>query len=277
MGLAVWHKRLILGLGLLVVAPVAAAQNPVTTGGTTSVDSLLTMLSGSRRAKITRAQLETSLAEINRALESSAYSGALRQARQAEADLIRKRLDDGDLYPGDVIAVQVLGDPQMTQSYTVTPRRTLQIPGIPDEIDVSGLLRSEIEDYLNTVIAKYVRNPTVWAEPLLRVTVFGAVGRPGYFIVPASMPLPDIIMNFAGGPAPNADPKRGGVFRGDKEVLPGAAVDEAIREARSIDALNLQSGDRIEMGAKPTRSFLGKAFAVLGGAASLTYILIRIF
>lgn len=272
-----WHKRFILGLALLAVAPTVSAQVPVATGGTTSVDSLLTMLSGSRRAKITRAQLETSLAEITRQLQSSAYSGALRDARQAEADLIRKRLDDGDLYPGDVIAVQVLGDPQMTQSYTVTPRRTIQIPGIPDEVPVSGVLRSEIEDHLNTVIAKYVRNPTVWAEPLLRVSVFGAVGRPGYFIVPASMPLPDIIMQFAGGPAANADPKRGAIFRGDKEVVPGAAVDEAIREARSIDALNLQSGDRIEMGAKPARGFLGRAVAVLGGAASLTYILIRIF
>lgn len=269
-----WHKRLMLGL-VLIGAPVVGAQTPVT-GGTTSVDTLLAMLSGSRRAKITRAQLETSLAEIEAALQSSAYSGALRQAREAEANLIRKRLQDGDLYPGDVIAVQVIGDAQMTQPYTVTPRRTILIPGIPDEVPVSGLLRSEIEDYLGTVVAKYVRNPRVWAEPLLRLAVFGAVGRPGYFMVPASMPLPDIIMTYAGGPAANADPKRGAIYRADREVVPGSGVDEAIREARSVDALNLQSGDRVELGAKPTRSVLGKVIAGLGAAASLTYIILRI-
>lgn len=271
-----WHKRLVLGL-VLVGAPVVGAQTPIVTGGTTSVDTLLSMLSGSRRAKITRAQLESSLAEIEAALQSSAYSGALRGAREAEATLIRKRLAEGDLFPGDVIAVQVIGDAQMTQSYTVTPRRTIQIPGIPEEVPVSGLLRSEIEDYLGTVVAKYVRNPRVWAEPLLRVAVFGAVGRPGYFMVPASMPLPDVLMSYAGGPQANADPKRGAIFRGDKEVVPGSGVDEAIREARSVDALNLQSGDRIELGAKPTRNLLGKVLGGLGAAASLTYLLIRIF
>ncbi len=254
-----------------------AAQTPVAAGGTTSVDTLLSMLGGSRRAKITRPQLEASLAEIETALRSSAYSGALREARQAEADLIRKRLDEGDLYPGDVIAVQVLGDMQMTRAYTVTPRRTLQIPGISEEVPVTGLLRSEIEDYLGTVVAKYVRNPRVWAEPLLRIALFGAVRAPGYYNVPASMPLPDIVMSYGGGPLANADPKRGAIYRGDREIVPGIAVEEAIREARAIDALNLQSGDRFEMGAKPSQKLLGRVLAGVGAAASFTWLVIRIF
>lgn len=280
MRFTVHRLRHLLIIGLLL-GPTAAlpGQQPGSpgTGSLTPVDSVINLLAGSRRAKTSRAQLEATLAQIEAALGSSGYSGALKSVRQAEADLIRRRLDDGDLFPGDVIALQVLGDPQMTNSYIVTPRRTLLIPGIPDEVSVAGLLRSEIEDFLTRVIGQYVRNPTVWAEPLLRVSIFGAVGRPGFFVVPASMPLPDIIMSFAGGPARNADPERSKVFRGDKEVLPGAAVEEAIREARSIDALNLQSGDRIEMGAAPNSNFLGRALGILGGAASLTFLIVRIF
>lgn len=265
-----------LGLVLLGVVPLPA-QQPVTQPPMPPVDSLQTMLAGSRRAKISRAQLEATLAEIEAALASSGYSGALKSAREAEAELIRRRLQDGDLFPGDVIALQVMGDPQMSQTYSVTPRRSLLIPGIPEEVPLTGLLRSEVEDYLTRVVSQYVRNPRVWAEPLLRISIFGAVGRPGYFIVPSSMPLPDIIMQYAMGPSANADPERGGVFRGDREVLPGAAIEEAVREARSIDALNLQSGDRIEYGSRPSQSFLGRAVAVLGGAASLTFLLVRIF
>lgn len=266
----------------LLLAPWAPAwgQQPLPAAGSATlspVDSVVTLLAGSRRAKITRTQLEASLAQIEAALGSSGYSGALKSVREAEAELIRRRLQEGDLFPGDVIAMQVLGDPQMTNNYTVTPRRTLLIPGIPDEISVTGLLRSEIEDYLARVVAQYVRNPSVWVEPLMRISIFGAVNRPGFLIVPASMPLPDIIMQFAGGPSGNVDPERSKVTRGDREVLPGEAIEEAIREARSIDALNLQSGDRIEMGARPARNFLGRALGVLGGAASLTFLLVRIF
>lgn len=270
---------MLLGLALGPLA-VLAGQDPAVTGAQpalTPVDSVVNLLAGSRRAKISRAQLEATLAEIEQALGSSGYSGALKSARQAEAELIRRRLEEGDLFPGDVLAIQVLGDPQMTNNYTVTPRRTIVVPGIPNEIPVTGMLRSEIEDYLARVVAQYVRNPTVWVEPLMRISIFGAVNRPGFLIVPASMPLPDIVMQFAGGPTGNVDPERSKVTRGDKEVLPGAAIEEAIREARSIDALNLQSGDRIELGAKPARNFLGRALGILGGAASLTFLIVRIF
>lgn len=272
--------RALLLLGLLAGPTQVSAQQPVPAAGggaLAPVDSVVNLLAGSRRAKISRAQLEASLAQIEAALASTGYSGALKAVREAEAELIRRRLEEGDLFPGDVIAVQVLGDPQMTNNYVVTPRRTILIPGIPEEVAVTGLLRSEIEDYLARVIAQYVRNPSVWVEPLMRVSIFGAVNRPGFHVVPASMPLPDLIMQFAGGPAGNIDPERSKVTRGDREVLPGAAIEEAIREARSIDALNLQSGDRIELGAKPSGSFLGRALGVLGGAASLTFLLVRIF
>lgn len=272
--------RAALALGLALVATTQLAAQQGVTGSQAapgSVDSLMMMLSGSRRAKISRADLERSRDEIRQTLDNSGYSGALRDARRAELTQIERRLTEGDFYAGDVIALQVTGDPRMTNNYIVSPRRSLIIPGIPGEVSLTGILRSEVEAHLDSLISRYVRNPTVWAEPLLRIQIFGAVGRPGYHIVPVSMPLPDIIMRFAGGPASNAEPKRGAVFRGEEKVLPGAALEEAIREARSVDALNLQSGDRIEYGARPTGgSFLTRAFGFIGGAASLVYVITRV-
>jgi hypothetical protein len=269
---------LLLGL-TLCGSGLAVAQQGVTGAPPpgNSVDSMMAMLAGSGRAKISRAELLASKAEIEQTLANSGYSGALRGARRAELEQIERRLADGDFYPGDVIMLQVSGDPRMTNNYIVSPRRSLLIPGVPGEVSVTGLLRSEVEAHLDSLISRYVRNPTVWAEPLLRIQIFGAVGRPGYHLVPVSLPLPDIIMNFAGGPSANADPKRGAVFRAEEQVLPGAALEEAIREARSLDALNLQSGDRIEYGARPTGgSFLSRTVGFIGGAASLLYVITRV-
>jgi len=272
------RPSLLLGL-TLCAGGVAAAQQGVTGAPPpgNSVDSMMAMLAGSRRAKISRAELEATRAQIEATLANSGYSGALRGARRAELELIERRLREGDFFPGDVIVLQVTGDSRMSNRYTVSPRRSLLIPGVPGEVSLSGLLRGEVEAHLDSVISRYVRNPTVWAEPLLRVQIFGAVGSPGYHLVPVSLPLPDIIMSFAGGPSANADPKRGAVFRAEEQVLPGAALEEAIREARSLDALNLQSGDRIEYGARPTGgSFLTRALGFIGGAASLAYVITRV-
>lgn len=266
-------RTLILLSSLLAVAPLGAQQTP----GLTPADSVFAVLAGAQRTKISRAQLEANLATIEQVLASPGYSGALKEARRAEAALIRRRLEEGDLNAGDAIAVQVLGDMRMTQIYYVTPRRTILIPGISEEVSVAGLLRSELEPYLTAEIGKYVRNATVRVEPLLRISIFGAVGRAGFFLVAASKPLPDILMDQAGGPAPNAEPKRGAVYRGDREVLPGEALEEAIREARTIDALNLQAGDRIEIGAKPSRSLVGTIFGGLGAVAGLVFVITRTF
>src|SRR5690606_3444822 len=107
-----------LGLALVATAHVSAQQG--VTGSQAalgSVDSLMMMLSGSRRAKISRADLERSRDEIRQTLDNSGYSGALRDARRAELTQIERRLTDGDFYAGDVIALQVTGDPRMTNNY----------------------------------------------------------------------------------------------------------------------------------------------------------------
>ena len=45
------------------------------------------------------------------------------------------------------------------------------------------LLRAELTDHLREQIARYVREPNVRAQSLLRITVMGQVGRSGFFVV----------------------------------------------------------------------------------------------
>lgn len=261
---------------LCLVAPLVPAQVPAAPPVQIGADSLLSMLSGSQRAKTTRAHLEASLREIDGVLGSSGYSAALKSSRSAEAEMIRHRLAEGDVFAGDVLLVQVSGDPRMNGAHPVTPRRTVLIPGA-GEITVANLLRSELEAHLTTELGRFVRNPTVRAEALLRLQVSGAVGRPGFFTVPASMPLPDVLMQFAGGPTGTTDLRRSSIRRGGEVILPGLGVETAIREARSVDALNLQAGDELRLEQRPQGSGAMRALAVVGSLGSLGFFLTQIF
>lgn len=260
---------------LCISAPVVSAQVPAGPPAPIGADSLLSMLSGSQRAKTTRADLEASLQEIEAVLGSSGYSSALKSSRRAEAEMIRQRLAQGDVFAGDVLLVIVSGDPRMNGAHPVTPRRTVLIPGA-GEIGVANLLRSEIEAHLTTELGRFVRNPTVRAEALLRLQISGAVGRPGFFTVPASMPLPDVLMQFAGGPAGNTDLRRSSIRRGGDVILPGLGVENAIREARSVDALNLQAGDELRLEQRPTGSSIGRVLAVVGSLTSVAWLLAQV-
>lgn len=260
---------------LCLIAPMLSAQVPATPPVQIGADSLLSMLSGSQRAKTTRADLEASLQEIEAVLGSSGYSSALKSSRRSEAEMIRQRLSQGDVFAGDVLLVQVSGDPRMNGAHPVTPRRTVLIPGA-GEITVANLLRSEIEAHLTTELGRFVRNPTVRAEALLRLQISGAVGRPGFFTVPASMPLPDVLMQFAGGPQGTTDLRKSSIRRGGEIVLPGLGVETAIREARSVDALNLQAGDELRLEQRPTGSSIGRGLAVVGSLTSLVWLFAQV-
>lgn len=251
------------------------AQTPANPPVQIGPDSLLSMLGGSQRAKTTRADLEASLREIEEVLGSSGYSAALKSSRRAEAEMIRQRLAQGDVFAGDVLLVQVSGDPRMNGAHPVTPKRTVLIPGA-GEISVANLLRSEIEAHLTTELGRFVRNPTVRAEALLRLQVSGAVGRPGFFTVPASMPLPDVLMQFAGGPTGNTDLSRSTIRRGGEVILPGLGVETAVREAKSVDALNLQAGDELRLEQRPAGGSITRGLAIVGSLTSVAWLLSQV-
>jgi hypothetical protein len=229
------------------------------------------------RAQASRAELEASLIELEKYAASSGYSSRLRNEKAREAAMIKTRLTDGDLQVGDQIDIQVIGQAAYSDSFMVASGRVLTLPGLPD-IPLKGVLRSEAREYLTAQLSKYIKDPQVRVSTKIRLSVFGSVGRPGFYQIPADVLATDAIM-IAGGPAADVDLAKVFVRRGATDIWPPDVLQEAMRRGLTLDQLNLQAGD--ELVVDPRKRPGGFSFTtlmgVLGGLASSVYFFSRIF
>jgi hypothetical protein len=228
-----------------------------------------------RRVEATRAELEAELVEIDKIVNSPGYSSRLRSAKRAEADLVRVRLVDGDLQIGDQINLTVVGEQALTATFTVAPGRVLLLPALP-EIPLKGILRAEVPAYLTEQLKKNIRDPQVHAQTMIRLSIFGAVGKPGFYQVPAEQLAGDAIMSAAGGPSGGADPHKMTVRRGGVEIWSKEAFQEALVKGVTLDQLNLRAGDEIVVGAEKHTNVRNYIYVVTG-LSSLYFLLSRIF
>ena len=160
----------------------------------------------------------------------------------------------------------MVGEKEYTGKYSIGSGRVLALPGIPD-IPLQGVLRSEAQDYLSKELAKYVRNPQVRVRTMIRLSVFGSVGKPGFYQVPADGLASDAIM-VAGGPIQDADPAKAFVRRAGVEIWPREAFQDAIRRGLTLDQLNLRAGDEVVL--DPRKRPTGRSvWTILGGVTGL--------
>jgi len=124
------------------------------------------------------------------------------------------------------------------------------------------VLRSEADSVISEFLRRYIRDPQITVTPLIRVGVLGGVVRPGYYDVPAQSLLSEVIMG-AGGVGATSRVDRTVVIRGNNTVLDSKAVNTAITNGSSLDLLNLQSGDNINVGIERANGALTKAQLVL--------------
>lgn len=221
-------------------------------------------LSRPARAMATRAELEEILAG-----KSGPVTDDL--ARQ-----VKDRLQKGDLQPGDRIALRVVGEQGLTDTFTVTPERTVELPSMP-ALPVAGVLRSELEPHLTKQLSRYIRNVDLQAAALVRVSLTGAVGRPGFYNLPADVLATDAIM-AAGGPAATADVARTTIRRGGVDIVAEEELASAVQAGESLDQLNVQSGDEIVVGTKG-QGFAGvlRTMGLISGALFGVLAVTRIF
>ena len=229
---------------------VVALAPPAVAPAQSAADSL------AHHALATRAELDS----LARALASADSSG------QGETlAYVRNRLAAGDFQAGDRILVQipglqppppvqVAGQPAVVSAaalqarvdtFTVGRDRDVVLPvGGGSPISLRGVLRSELQDHLGQELSQYLKYPTVRARPLLRVSVQGAVAKPGYYFVPSDVTLSDALM-AAGGTVRDAKMKNLRVERSGATVLKGRPVEEAIAAGRTLEDANLQNGDQL--------------------------------
>ncbi len=220
-----------IGLLTLLSAASAVAQQPA---GTTPP----------ARVEATRAELEALVAHPPKGM------------KPADLQAAQRRLANGDFNVGDRVLIEVTGDTVYSDTFTVRTGRVLSLPSLPP-LSLEGVLRSESDSVIAGFLTKYLRNPEVRVTPLMRIGILGGVVRPGYYDVPAQTILSDAVM-IGGGLSPFGSMKKTTVFRGNEEVLNSKGVGLAISTGATLDLLNLQSGDNINIGVSNPEASLNK-------------------
>ena len=227
----------------------------------------------SQRAYASRAELEAALVEAERL--GSVGADDRRHYYTAETALLRNRLQQGDFQEGDRITLTMPGIQVASDTFVVRAGKVIHLPEMSD-FSVEGLLRSELQSKLTAHVARYLRDPSIDALPLVRLSVIGRVGRMGFYYAPADALLSDVIM-LAGGLAPDADLGKVTIRRLGQPVWTPGDVRIALAEGLTIDRMHLRAGDEIEIGKKSTFAW-GPALQVtsaLVGLAALIFTITR--
>lgn len=200
-----------------------------------------------------RAELEELLVRLNSVANSSGYSGRIRENARRDADLIQERLDAGDFRLGDAVRIIVEGETEIPPELPVEPGPRITFPTI-GPISLRGVLRSELEDHLTAELSRFIQNPIVRAEALIRISVQGSVGSPGFYVLPANMLVGEALMS-AGGVGQAADLEELYIERQGEPLFDGEEMRSVLAEGRTLDQLNLNGGDQIVLPAQQSQGF----------------------
>jgi protein involved in polysaccharide export with SLBB domain len=217
---------------------------------------------------VSRAELEAAAARAETAARSARDSKD-RARLQAQATRIRTRLREGDFQPGHRILLAVYADSSLTDTFTVRADRQLLLPNLPP-ISVVGLLDSELESFLQKELSKYLRNPTVRAQGLLRLSILGSVGSPGFYSFPMDFLVTDAIME-AGGPGNDAKMDKSEIRRSGTVVVSKDAMQEAFRLGLTLNDIGARPGDELVVPGEKSSSRWQSIATVLGVVTGLAW------
>ena len=149
----------------------------------------------------------------------------------------------GDFRAGEQIALLIDGGGTVQwDTLTVEAGPLIDVPTL-GPILLQGVLRSELEAHLGRELGLFIQTPRVQARALIRVSIMG-VGRPGFYVMPADLPLSEAVM-LAGGPGAGVDPGQIRVERGQDVLWSVEELLAPVAAGRTLDDLGLQAGDRI--------------------------------
>lgn len=198
-----------------------------------------------RQVYMSRDELRALFVRFERAANSEAYSQYLRDQSRFEADLVQSRLEQGDFQVGDRIQLNVQGEATLSDTFTVTEGRVLELQDI-GQMPLQGVLRSELEQYVSDFLGRYIRDPRITARSLIPITIVGGVTNPGFYTVPSQFRLDDVL-TLAGGPTAEAQLDRLRIERSGRRIWEGVPLQQAIVDGRTLDQLNIRGGDQIHL------------------------------
>jgi protein involved in polysaccharide export with SLBB domain len=221
-------RGVIITLSMAVAAPGLAQDAP---------------LGGAQRA--TRAALAERVALLEQQTSSGRLSGSARNRATSELATVRMRLQQGDFRVGDRFVITLRQDSVRSDTASVRDSLMVSVANLPD-VSLAGVLRSELDERMTAHVARYLRNVSVRTSILTRVAILGAVRTPGFFWASPDRPISDLVM-IAGGPVDQANLNELEVNRGSAKLLTAKASRKAVKDGRTLEQLDVQSGDEVKI------------------------------
>ncbi len=173
----------------------------------------------------------------------SQLSVPARSAAAAALSEVRARLERGDFSVGDRFVVTIRQDTIHSDTVSVRDSLLVTIGNLPD-VSLRGVLRSELDDRINTHVARYLRDAVVRTNVLTRVAILGAVKVPGFYYAAPDRSVTDVVM-LAGGPAVDAKLNELEISRGRVKLMTEKESRQVMKEGRTLEQMDVRSGDEI--------------------------------
>ncbi len=178
-----------------------------------------------------------------------------------------RRLEFGDLRPGDLVLVEVPDEVALSDTFALDAAGELRLPSpTVGAISLKGLLRSEVVEAVTRHIARFVVVQGVRVRPLMRIAIEGEVVRAGYYAVPLDATLTDVLM-AADGITRDADLRRVRIARDGRTFVDREGVRAAFAAGSTVDDAQLKEGDSIEV---------GRGRGMLEGRLRFTWLLVSL-
>jgi hypothetical protein len=219
---------------------------------------------GEMRRQATRSELEKAASAAETA-SLGPLDEKTRAKIRADAAAVRTRLANGDFVPGDRILLLVEGDSALSDTFTVRSDRILPLPNIPD-LSLRGVLDSELEPYLTKELLKYIKNVSLTATPLVRLSLLG-FPQGNFFTVPVDQSITDVISAAGGWGSPSqVATEKAVVRRGGRVIMDAKETAEAIRQGKTVGDMALRDGDELFL---PDRASGFSLLRVLGATSAV--------
>ena len=116
------------------------------------------------------------------------------------------------------------------------------------------------------------------AWPLIRVSVIGEVNKPGFYLLPPTSVVSDVI-TAAGGPTQNARMDKLYVERSGKRLIEGQPLQDLVAQGRTLDDAGIRPGDRFVVPAVNTGNtfYTVRTISIILSIPLTIFALIQIF
>lgn len=138
------------------------------------------------------------------------------------------------------------GIEDLNGDYAIDSHGNILLPLI-SEVKVVGHNMQSLSDLIKEKLNPFLKDPFVLITPLIRVTVQGAVNRPGAYLIPPTASLWEMI-ELAGGPTEKSELKNMFTERGGRVAIKNLL--RSFESGYSLQDIGIRTGDQIVVPSK---------------------------